>query len=109
LRLNAIQRPDGALIGGPSTVLPIGISLVSCVFGVRTCGLIQASLWQVATLLRRFVSRRHVGHFLVVWALIGIASLEGCSGIAQTRAAADAERLETSRLMAQADEMLARR
>jgi hypothetical protein len=49
MRLNAIQRPGGALIGGPSTVLPIGISLVSCAFGVRTCGLIQASLWRVAT------------------------------------------------------------
>ncbi len=35
-------------------------------------------------------------------------ALEGRSGIGQMRAAADAERLETSRLMAKADEMLAR-
>jgi hypothetical protein len=36
-------------------------------------------------------------------------ALEGRSGIGQMRAAADAERLETSRLMAKAEEMLARR
>jgi hypothetical protein len=35
-------------------------------------------------------------------------TLAGRAGIAQMRAAADAERLETSRLMARADEMLAR-
>jgi hypothetical protein len=36
-------------------------------------------------------------------------ALEGRSGIAQMRAAADAERRETSRLMARANAMLARR
>jgi hypothetical protein len=35
--------------------------------------------------------------------------LAGRAGIAQMRAAADAEKLETARLMAQAVEMLARR
>jgi hypothetical protein len=36
-------------------------------------------------------------------------ALERRSGIGQMRAAADAERLETSRLMEKADEMLAQR